>query len=139
MKVIKVPTDLMPLLIQWALLNVITDNVINLIFLSNLSKLTSSKSLSYTWCKHQVCSLIVILQLMLSVCLCTKVITLSSFHCYINNTLLEYILVFTSMRTRFEQKSKPKCNNFPLNKWVGYIQENETKNIILRLGKTFEA
>ncbi len=66
-------------------LNVITANVINKLIWSNLSRLPSPKSLfhteSYTYTSRWGHSVYVIIWLMLSVCLCCKVITFSGFHC----------------------------------------------------------
>ncbi len=73
--------------LQWVLLNVITDGVMNWLMYSNWSSLTSPNSLFYT--KFTVCSylvhfLSVIIWLMLSVSLSPKVITLRDFHCIVS-------------------------------------------------------
>ena len=59
---------------EWAKPIVIMDNFINWLLWSNSSRLTS---LFYTWCVHLAHLLIVLIQLMVSVWLCSKVITLS--------------------------------------------------------------
>ena len=61
-------------ILLWKLYNVITETVLIQLIWSNLPSLSGPKSLFYL--------LIVIIQLMLSVSLCAKVITLSGFHCF---------------------------------------------------------